>query len=575
MVYRPILIERDVETPMHDGTILRADIVRPQTEEALPVLLQRTPYGKTMGLGPFAVIAAERGYAVVVQDTRGRWASDGDGTPFIHEKADGYDTVQWAAEQPWSNGKVGMFGGSYVGYTQLAAAATQPPALKAIAPLVTFFDAYDWVYPGGALALGVIVSWGLTAQAQMGLMKLDEEEEKARLMDNLIDAIDGMTTGETFRHRPLASMGFIGRDSIVPFLGMMLDHPTRNDPFWQQLRVDPASIEVPAFVIGGWYDIFAGHSTRDFAALQQTGTMNHRLWMGPWLHGPLSGLVGEVDFGFRAYDASVLLDEQQLRWFDHWLKDEDNGVTHTPPVRIFVMGDNQWREEPSWPLERAQPTPYYLHSGGGANSLNGDGALTPVKPEEEPLDTYVYDPRNPVPTRGGGLCCWSSALPAGAYDQRDIEARPDVLVYTSPALEEDLEITGPVMVHLWATTNAPDTDFTAKLVDVGPCGFARNVTDGIIRARYRRSTAQATPVTPHAVLHYEIEVGPTSNVFKTGHRIRLEISSSNFPRFARNPNTGAPIGEGADLRVAVQTVMHDAQYPSHVILPVVAEKAPA
>jgi hypothetical protein len=463
-----------------------------------------------------------------------------------------------------------MFGGSYVGYTQLAAAATQPPALKAIAPLVTFFDVYDWVYPGGALALGVIVSWGLTAQAQMGIMKLNDEEEKARLTNDLIDAIDGMTTGETFCHRPLASMEFIGRDGIMPFLHMMLEHPTRTDPFWRRLRVDPASIEVPAFSIGGWYDIFAAHTTQDFAALQQVSAMNHKLLMGPWLHGPLSGLVGEVDFGFRAYDASVLLDEQQLRWFDHWLKGEENNVTEEAPVRIFVMGENHWRDEPSWPLERAQPTPYYLHSRGSANSHLGDGILTTGKPGDEPVDTYVYDPRNPVPTQGGGLCCWASALPAGAFDQREVEKRPDVLVYTSPILEEDLEVTGSVIVNLWAATSAPDTDFTAKLVDVGSCGFARNVTDGIIRARYRRTTDRAEKVIPHDAARYEINVGPTSNVFKAGHRIRLEISSSNFPRFARNPNTGAPVGESADQQPAVQTVLHDAAHPSHVILPVVA-----
>jgi hypothetical protein len=310
--------------------------------------------------------------------------------------------------------------------------------------------------------------------------------------------------------------------------------------------------------------------------------------VGPWLHGPLTSLTGDVDFGFRASDASVLVNEQQLRWFDRWLKDDapdgdapggdapEGGARADgePPVRLFVMGENRWRDEPDWPLERARPTPYYLHSGGAANSRHGDGGLTPNKPGGEPVDTYVYDPRNPVPTRGGGLCCWPSALPGGAFDQREIEARPDVLVYTSPVLEQDLEVTGDVTVVLWVATSAPSTDVTAKLVDVGACageaasgpcgGFARNLADGILRLAVQPGAA-----VPQAPARVEIQVGPTSNVFKAGHRIRLEVSSSNFPRFARNPNTGAPIGETAELRPAVQTVIHDEAHPSHVILPVV------
>jgi hypothetical protein len=266
----------------------------------------------------------------------------------------------------------------------------------------------------------------------------------------------------------------------------------------------------------------------------------------------------------------VLLDELRLRWFDYWLKGRDNGIMEEPPIRIFVMGDNRWRFENEWPLARTQYTRYYLHSAGAANSRHGDGTLSPATPSaEEPVDSFVYDPRNPVPTRGGGLCCYQAALPAGAFDQRDIEARSDVLVYTTPPLEHDVEVTGPVEVRLWAATSAPDTDFTAKLVDVSACGYARNLNDGIIRARYRRSTTQAEPIRPGEVYEYTIDLGPTSNMFKAGHRIRLEISSSNFPHFDRNPNTGDTSGDSTELRPALQTIFHDAAHPSHVVLPII------
>jgi putative CocE/NonD family hydrolase len=291
--------------------------------------------------------------------------------------------------------------------------------------------------------------------------------------------------------------------------------------------------------------------------------------IGPWVHDvSFDAHAGEVDFGLQASGLLLFPDELQLRWFDHWLKGIENGIMEEPPIRIFVMGENRWRFESEWPLARTQYTSYYLHSGGAANTLHGDGVLTPERPSDEPVDTFVYDPRNPVPTRGGGLCCWRAALPPGAFDQREVEARPDVLVYTTPALEQDVEATGPIEVHLWAATSAPDTDFTAKLVDVGPCGYARNVQDGIIRARYC-STAQANPIRPGEVYEYVIDLGGTSNVFKAGHRIRLEISSSNFPRFSRNSNTRHPVEDNTELRTACQTVFHDAARPSHIVLPII------
>jgi len=568
------IVERDVEAKMRDGVVLRADVYRPDTPEPLPVLLQRTPYGKGFSNLAFALMAAERDYAVVIQDTRGRWASGGDGYPLIHEMEDGYDSVEWVAHQPWANGKVGMFGGSYVGYTQWAAAATQPPALKTIIPTVTFCDPYAIFYAEGALAVGVAVSWNLISTAQMAIQKYQgHEEDKNELMDQLIEMADGMAPGKTFSRLPLKDLPLIGQGGIATFFYDLLSHPT-HDEYWQRMLCAHERIQIPVFHIGGWYDILIANTLRDYVGVREKGgkelaRTHQKLMIGPWLHGPLEGLVGEVDFGLRASPLLVLPDEIRLRWFDYWLKGEENGIVDEPPIRIFVMGDNQWRTENEWPLARTQYTPYYLHSGGAANSLHGDGTLSPEKPSGEPVDTYVYDPHNPVPTRGGALCCWRAALPPGAYDQRQVERRPDVLVYTTPLLEGDVEVTGPLQVHLWAATSAPDTDFTVKLVDVYPCGYARNVQDGIIRARYRESLDEAKPVTPGEVCEYAVDLAATSNVFQAGHRIRVEISSSNFPRFDRNPNTGHPLGQDAELRPATQTILHDADHPSHILLPIV------
>jgi putative CocE/NonD family hydrolase len=280
-------------------------------------------------------------------------------------------------------------------------------------------------------------------------------------------------------------------------------------------------------------------------------------------------VVGDHYFGLAADAMAADLDGVHFRWFDYWLKGIDNGVLDEPPVRVFVMGDNVWREEQEWPLARAQNTSYYLHSQGKANSSSGDGSLSPEAPGEEPPDVYLYNPADPVPTRGGGLCCNPYFAANGAFDQQDIEARPDVLVYSTPPLERDLEVTGPVTVTLWAATSQTDTDFTAKLVDVCEDGCARNLTDGIIRARYRDSSSNASFVEPGRVYHYTIDLWATSNVFQRGHRIRVEISSSNFPRFDRNTNTGNVIAGDAEFKPALQTVMHDAQHPSHITLPVV------
>jgi putative CocE/NonD family hydrolase len=569
MAQNTLTVDRDCDVPMRDGVVLKADIYRPQTPEPLPVILQRTPYGKGYSSTSFALIAAERGYAVVIQDTRGRWASEGDGYPLVHEKVDGYDTLEWITQQPWSNGKVGMCGMSYLGYTQFAAAVSRHPALKTIIPCVTFCNGHSVAYYGGAFTLGVSVSWNLVSTAMMEINRRPGgEAEKANLMNQIIQTIDGMSQGKSFSYLPLKRMPLIGQDGLTTCLADWVGHPL-YDEYWQELDCPHQDVTIPVMHIGGWYDLFIAQTLRDYTGILGQGNTNQKLLIGPWVHGSYAGQAGEVDFGVQGSDLFLASDEMQLNWFDHWLKDAPDGVTEEKPIRIFVMGQNCWRDESEWPLARTQYTNFYLHSGGAANSLSGDGTLTIEPPSVEPVDTYVYDPRNPTPTRGGGLCCWEPALPPGAFDQRGVETRPDVLVYTTPPLDRDLEVTGPLKAELWASTSAVDTDFTAKLVDVGPCGYARNLQDGIIRARYRDSSMVADPIQPGKIYQYTIDLGATSNLFKAGHRIRLEISSSNFPRFDRNLNTGKPVGDDSEIKTALQTLIHDAEHPSHVTLPVI------
>ena len=480
---KSILVERDIPISMRDGVRLYADIYRPNLSQPVPVLLQRTPYGKGFAQTAFALMAAENDYAVVIQDTRGRWASEGDSYPFVAEFQDGYDTVEWVAHQSWANGNVGMFGCSYVGYTQLSAATTQPPSLKTIIPWHTFCDAHSLFFAGGAPALGVGVSWSLVAGAQMAIIRQPiPEDQKAPLWSQFIDSVNKMSTGEFFRQLPVLHFPLIGQDGIFRLLTDILQHPTK-DSFYDQINCAHDKINIPVFHIGGWYDIFTSQTLHDFSTLRQLNKAPQKLLIGPWTHGSYSSLVGEVDFGIQSSDMFLLPDLISLRWFDAWLKGKSNGIMDEPPIHMFVMGINQWRDEYEWPLSRAKLTRFYLHSEGAANTSRGDGSLSQIEPGDEPSDSYLYDPRNPVPTRGGGLCCWNPILPPGTYDQRRIEERLDVLVYSTPPLEHHVEVTGPIQVHLWASSSAVDTDFTAKLVDLSPCGFARNVQDGIVRAR--------------------------------------------------------------------------------------------
>lgn len=541
---------------MRDGVILRADVYRPRAEGRYPVLLMRTPYNRRGAVGT-AIRLAQSGYAVVVQDVRGRFGSDGDWNPFRFEAQDGHDTIEWAAAQPWANGKVGMWGGSYVGATQMLAAITRPPHLAGVAPLVTASNYHEgWTYQGGAFAQWFGQSW-TASLAEDTLSRRARKPRPWTQWDLLVPLVDF----------PALEPG--PSDGLAPYFREWLEHPSYDD-YWKAVAIDARfdSIAVPGLHIGGWYDIFQAGSWRNYVGIRARGATpearaGQRLIMGPWGHGGEVPKVGDLDFGPQAKFDYV---ETVRQFYDGLLKGQ--GAAASKPVRLFVMGRNAWRDEDDWPLRRARATRYHLRSGGRANGLGGNGTLSPTPPGNEPPDRFVYDPADPVPTRGGGLCC-GNARALGPLDQRPVEARGDVLVYSTPPLARDTEVTGPVTLQLWVQSSAVDTDFTAKLVDVWPNGYAQNLTDGILRMRYRASRERPELMTPGETYKIEIDLWATSNLFRAGHRIRLEVASSNHPRFDRNPNTGESTATSARMVKATNVVLHDRQHPSALVLPVV------
>jgi putative CocE/NonD family hydrolase len=568
-----IEVEFDVPATMRDGTVLRANIFRPRGDGPYPVALSRTPYGKDFAsVHPFgdAVRLARAGYIVVLQDVRGRFRSDGTWRPFQLEELDGYDSVEWAARLPGANGKVGMFGLSYLGFTQWMAAKAAPPSLKAIVPGLTWADMRDGVtWRGGALELGTQASWQLTASAFDVILKRTRDappQQQARELGALVYEIDRLRA-EGYFSLPLKDFAPLKRLGLTAELEETIAQ-AENPDHQAALSIARAydQVQAPSLNIGGWYDIFTGGTLRNFSAMRAGGSTpaarQSKLLVGPWSHVNYSHVVGDVDFGYVAQMALMNLQTDMTgltqRWFDYWLKGIENGVADEPPIRLFVMGENVWRDEQAWPLARAQDTPYFLH---------GDGLLAPEPPADEAPDQYVYDPADPTPTYGGSLLMHPLYGP-GAKDQRAIESRADMLSYTSAPLAQDTEVTGPLLVTLWAASDAPDTDFVARLVDVHPDGLAQPLADGIIRARYRNGPAPEL-LEPGRPYEFAIDLWATANVFKAGHRIRLDIASASFPRWDRNPNTGAPFGSDSELRPAHQTILHDPAHPSRIVLPVV------
>jgi hypothetical protein len=567
-----IVIQHDVAMKTRDGVTLYADIYRPKAPGKFPVILMRTPYDKSVSWAVSPVFKmVPRGYVVVIQDVRGRYTSEGEWYPFRHEQADGFDTVEWVAALPYSDGKVGMIGASYVGATQMLAAIARPPHLTAIAPNMTASNYHDgWTYQGGAFEQWFNQNW--TSQLAQNTLQ--------RVIDANTNALVGAPTLPLANY-PVFNFGQLAADAqltaaIAPYYLDWLAHPD-YDEYWKQWSIEEhfSDIGVPMLQVGGWYDIFNGGTLRDYMGAKAHGSTDaartqQHLLIEIGGHAGFGRRIGDVDFGPHAIEnvyTDVILD-----WYDFELKNIRNEFATDKPVKLFVMGANEYHQEDDWPPPQAQPTKYFLHSAGKANSLRGDGSLSTLAPKSEPVDSYDYDPANPTPTMGGPLCCDEHHMEPGPRDQRSVENRDDVLVFSTGPLARDLEATGPVTADLFVKSSAVDTDFTAKLVDVGPDGFAQDLTEGILRMRYRNSPEHAALMNPGQVYEISIDLWGTSNVFLRGHSIRLEISSSNFPRFDHNLNTGEEIKFARNSVVAKNAILHDAVHPSFILLPVMPAK---
>jgi putative CocE/NonD family hydrolase len=555
-----VKVETNVAMKTRDGITLRADIYRPEAPGRFPVILQRTPYDKRNDVATGLRFAAN-GFVFVDQDVRGRNASEGDWYPFKYESQDGYDAVEWASELPYSDGKVGLFGGSYVGATQMLAAVASPPHLVGIMPFVTATDYYeDWAYQGGAFQQLLAQAWS-SALALDGLTRRAAPTALPTHWNLMTPPVD----------YPLLNPG-TSSVGLANYYFDWIDHPT-DDEYWKQWSIQRNfdKIKIPALVIGGWYDLFQDGSLRTYMGIKSKGgseaaRSQTRLIMIVGGHAGGTQTIGDIDFGKKSVPDITGL---AIEWYNYLLKGVDSGISKQPRVKLFVMGKDEWRNEDDWPLARAKNTSYYLHSNGKANTLSGDGTLSTTSPEAEPSDQYVYDPDQPVPTYGGAVLGDTIHYPPGPLDQRAVETRPDVLVYTTPAFPHDTEVTGHVILELYVSSSAVDTDFVGKLVDVWPNGKAENLTDGILRARYRASDEKPELMNPGEVYKLTIDLWSTSNVFLAGHKLRLEIESSNFPRFDRNLNNGLSPETSTSAIKATNVVYHDKAHPSVLILPVI------
>ncbi len=542
--------ELDVMVPMRDGIRLSTNIYRPDTGGRFPVILTRTPYGNGGEGNSEGHFFASRGYVYILQDTRGRYESEGLFDAFRTEAKDGFDMLQWIGTQPWCNGNIGTQGGSYVGFTQWMPAPLGSPYLKTMIPAVTFSNLHDVVYQDGAFFLHLFTPWSM----EMTRPYIVPGDMVQQRMDSVLRTLPLINQDKAMGWR-------------ISFLRDWLSHPEEGR-YWEDTEVGDhySDIHASVYNIGGWYDILLGSTIGNY--LKMTGESidpavrkKQKLTIGPWVHSWGRQKVGELDFGEAA---RFNYRDLKLRWFDSQLKGIDNGIMEEPPVRIFVMGANEWRDENEWPLARTDYQNFYLHSNGKANTLSGDGLINRRQPKKEPEDRYVYDPADPVPTIGI----------MGPYDQTPVETREDVLVYTTAPLKKDTEVTGPVKVILYASSSAENTDFTARLTDLYPDGRSMRLCEGIVRASHRNEDKGEDPsnITPGKIFLYTIDLWATSNLFKKNHQIRLEISSSNFPRFDRNLNTGLDFATDTTMIKAHQVIYHNEEYPSCVVLPVIPDK---
>src|SRR3989442_5550658 len=569
-----VIAQNSIPMKTRDGVTLYSDIYRPKADGRFPVILMRTPYDKSASwaVAPAYQIATH-GYVVIVQDVRGRYTSEGEWYPFRHESNDGYDAIEWAAALPSANGKVGMMGGSYVGATQMLSAIAHPPHLAGICPVATASNYHDgWTYQGGAFEQWFDQNW--TSQLATNTMW--------RLIAKNTNALQGtpvlpLTHYPAFNYASLPA-GADATAQLAPYYLDWLAHPD-YDAYWKQWSIEEhfSDIQVPALHIGGWYDIFLAGTLKNYMGFKAHGATDEarkgqRLLVQIGGHAGFGRRIGDVEFGDDALKFTST--DVVLAWYDYLFKGVQNEFA-TVPVRIFVMGENKYHEESDWPPPENKLTRYYLHSSGSANSLGGDGGLSLTPPKKETPDKFTYDPANPVPTIGGSLCCDAEHYEPGPRDQRAAENRDDVLVYSTRPLGEDLEVTGPVTLELWVRSSAVDTDFTAKLVDVSPGGFAMNLTDGILRMRYRDSQEKPEPMNPGQGYKISVDLCATSNVFKKSHIMRLEDSSSNFTSFDRNLNNAADQATNREFVSATNAILHDAEHPSALLVPVIPAGAAA
>jgi putative CocE/NonD family hydrolase len=592
-----VTVEKDVMVPMRDGVRLATDIYLPTKDDRvlggrLPTILERRPYNKDGCAGSGKYFSA-RGYAFVAQDTRGRYKSEGVWHMLTDDGPDGCDAAAWIGEQPWSNGKIGMIGTSYVGGTQHAMAMAKAPELCTVIPVDAMSNlGYASMRNGGAFELRF---WNWIMFCSPRGSRQSRDPGTAAVLKEMMN-----NRRAYLRNLPLrrGTTPLKLAPEYEDWLVEAMKHGA-NDAFWEQNNIidyPERYKDIPVYLVGGWYDSWASNTTANYMVLSKTIRGPVYLIMGPWIHGRQNASAhGQVSFGPSAAIPDHL--GWRLEWYDHWLKGIDNKVgkeaPFATPVRIFVMGTGDgrktddgklnhggvWRDEHEWPLARTRYTEYYLHAGG---------RLSPRRPDVQDSSTdFTFDPRDPMPTIGGNISSGNEILLQGAWDQRGgehvwnspdpipLSARNDVLVFQSEPLEQEVEVTGEIVVKLWASSSAVDTDFTAKLIDVYPPnpdfpgGFDLNIGDGIIRARFRQSLEQEKLMEPGKAYEFTIKLYPTSNVFKQGHRIRVDISSSNFPRFDINPNTGEPLNDHRRVVTATNTVYHDHEYPSHILLPVI------
>jgi uncharacterized protein len=566
-----VTVERNVPLAMQDGVRLFADIYRPAGDGPFPVILIRIPYDKRQSENiTYAHPSwyARHGYVVVCQDTRGRYASGGEWYPFLHEADDGRETIEWASRLSGTTGKVGMYGFSYGGATQLLPAVHRPAGLAAICPGMTSSQYYaGWTYNQGAFALGFAASWALSLGIASAARRGDEAAAGAYAAA-FSAALDWNWVLPVNAYPPLQ-----GEDTRYFF--EWLEHPAYDD-YWRRWSIDEdySRLDVPGLHIAGWYDVFLSGTVKNFAGMKrgaatQETRVAQKLVIGPWYHIPWKPLVAQNE---RAA-AATLVDDWQLQWFDLHLKGNSSSILDNP-VTIWLMGEDRWADLPDWPPPDTVPTRFFLHSDGRANSAMGDGRLSLGPPQYEPADIFTYDPSAPIKSRGGHSCCFPTVAPMGPMDQAESEQWHSMLVYTTEPLEDDLLLIGDASFVLFAATDALDTDWTARLCVVDRSGVSTNIQEGIVRARYRDSLSEPRHLEPNRVYRYTIELGPVGIRVPAGNRIRLDVSSSDFPLWDRNMNTGGAVGkEGlVEARVATQAVLHDQEYPSHLVLPVVKDR---